>query len=170
MKRLVIYESSTGFTQKYASWIAAKLSCEAKPRRKVKARELQEYDLVIFGGWILGGRVNGLEKVRKLNPENLVVFGVGVTPDSDSVRSNIIAVNQLEQTPFFYMQGGLNMKKHTLVQKRMLKMVRRFLASKKDKTNQDRLIEQLLSHSGDYTDIIYTKPLVEYSQNFHKNY
>lgn len=161
MKKLVVYESSTGFTAKYAEWIAKKLSCEAKPRRKVKAKEISEQDVVIYGGWILGGRIAGLDKTRKLLPKKLVVFAVGVTPDSGDVRNNIIAMNHLESTPFYYMQGGLNLRKLTLVQRRMLKMVQKFLKQKKDKTNQDRLIEQLLGHSGDYTDIVYIKPLIE---------
>lgn len=33
MKRLVVYQSATGFTEKYATWIAEKLSCEAKELR-----------------------------------------------------------------------------------------------------------------------------------------
>lgn len=162
MKRLVVYESSTGFTKKYAEWIAKKLSCEVKPRIRVKAKEAAGYDQIIYGGWVLGGRVNGLDKFMKLYPGKLVVFAVGVTPDSETVRNNIVSASGLGTIPFFYMQGGLNPSRQTLIQKRMLKMVRKFLAAKKDKNNQDRLIEQLLGHQGDYTDVIYINPLVEY--------
>ena len=41
MKNLVVYQSSTGFTAKYAEWIAKELSCEAKELKKVKPQELK---------------------------------------------------------------------------------------------------------------------------------
>lgn len=162
MNRLVVYESSTGFTKKYAQWIAKKLGCEAKARAFVRAKEVAKYDQIIFGGWVLGGKINGLDKFLKLFPKNLVVFAVGVSPDNETVRNNIHAASSLGTIPFFYMQGGLNPRKQNMMQKRMLKMVTQFLAKKKDKTNYDRQVEQLLSRAGDYTDVIYIKPLVEY--------
>ena len=35
MKRIVIYQSGTGFTAKYAGWIAKDLGCEAKEYKSV---------------------------------------------------------------------------------------------------------------------------------------
>ena len=35
MKRIVIYQSGTGFTAKYAGWIAENLGCEAKEYKSV---------------------------------------------------------------------------------------------------------------------------------------
>ena len=35
MKRIVVYQSGTGFTAKYADWIAKDLGCEAKEYKHV---------------------------------------------------------------------------------------------------------------------------------------
>lgn len=40
MKKIVVYQSGTGFTAKYADWIAEELGCEAKEYKYVKADEL----------------------------------------------------------------------------------------------------------------------------------
>ena len=39
MKKIVVYQSGTGFTAKYANWIAEELGCEAKEYKKVKENE-----------------------------------------------------------------------------------------------------------------------------------
>ena len=33
MKKIVVYESGTGFTERYAKWIAEELACDAKERK-----------------------------------------------------------------------------------------------------------------------------------------
>ena len=55
MKRIVVYQSGTGFTAKYADWIAKDLGCEAKEYKHVNPGELAGFDMVIYGGWIFGG-------------------------------------------------------------------------------------------------------------------
>ena len=83
MKRIVVYQSGTGFTAKYAGWIAEDLGCEAKEFKTLKPGELAGYDMVIYGGWIMGGMVAGYDKVKKLEQKNIVVFGVGMTVPSE---------------------------------------------------------------------------------------
>ena len=43
MKKVVIYQSGTGFTAKYAGWIAERLGCEAKAYKSIKPKELADY-------------------------------------------------------------------------------------------------------------------------------
>ena len=70
MKKIVIYKSETGFTAKYAGWIADRLGCEAKEYKSVKPGELKDYDLVVYGGWIMAGMVVGYDKIKTLNLKN----------------------------------------------------------------------------------------------------
>ena len=77
MKVIVTYNSKTGFTQKYAEWIAEDLNCKALSTAELK--NVSEYDLVIHGGWIMGGMISGFENMKKLNPSKLIAFGVGFT-------------------------------------------------------------------------------------------
>ncbi len=160
MKRLVVYQSSTGFTAKYAAWIAEALSCEAKELKRVKIQEVAECDCIIFGGWIMGGMIMGLDKIQKMNPKHLVVFAVGASSDSEEVRNNLRTQNHLEQTPFYYFEGGLAFEKMGFFPKMMLKMVKKSVAKKENKTPQEQEMEKLFAGSFDHSDIVKIESLV----------
>lgn len=161
MKRLVVYQSSTGFTAKYAAWIAKALSCEAKELKHVKMQEVAECDGIIFGGWIMGGMIMGLDKIQKMNPKQLVVFAVGASSDSEEVRENLRTQNHLEQTPFYYFEGGLAFEKMSFFPKMMLKMMGKSVAKKENKTPQEEEMAKLFAGSFDHSDIAKIEPLVE---------
>lgn len=50
MKIVVIYQSKTGFTKKYAEWIAKTLSADIFEAEKVNIHILETYDTIIYGG------------------------------------------------------------------------------------------------------------------------
>lgn len=162
MKTLVVYQSSTGFTKQYAEWIAKELRCEAKSIKKVSINEVKEQDVIIYGGWILGSMVMGLNKIRKMSPSNLVVFAVGLSQPSEDVKSTIVKQNQLDSTPVFYLQGGFRPEKLGFMKRLMLSMVRKSVAKKQDKSEDDLFMEQALSKANDYTNATYVKPLIEF--------
>lgn len=160
MKRLVVYQSSTGFTAKYAAWIAEALSCEAKELKRISAAEVAECDCIIFGGWIMGGMITGLDKMRKMNPQKMVVFAVGATSDSEKLRNNLKAQNQLEQMLFFYMEGGINFEKMSFFPKMMLKMMGKSVAKKENKTEQEKEMEKMFVGSFDNSNKANIESLV----------
>ena len=102
MNILVTYQSKTGFTKQYAEWISDELKSDIKEAKDVNSSDIKKYDLIIHGGWIMGGLVKGLAKIKKLNPKKLIVFGVGYTKKDKVNLKQIIEANKLEETPFFY--------------------------------------------------------------------
>lgn len=162
MKIMVVYESKTGFTAKYATWIAQALSCEAKELKRVSSGEIAEYDTVIFGGWIKGGNISGLNKIQSMNPRKLIVFAVGSMPDCEEQRNQLKMQNALAETPYFYFQGGLCFEKLGFFSKMMLKMVLNSLRKMKDKTEAQREMEKLFAGSFDHCDIGNIEPLVAF--------
>lgn len=162
MRRIVIYTSSTGFTKQYAQWIAAALKCEAKPIKEVLAEEIQEADTVIYGGWIMGNTIVGLDKARKLCGDKLIVFAVGSSPAGEKTMAAIKAQNNIGDMPCFYMEGGFAFEKLGFVKKMMLNMVKKAVAKKKDKTEQDIYMEKVLGTSFDHSDQKYIQPLVKF--------
>lgn len=58
---VVIYNSKTGFTKRYAEWISKELGCECLKLDDAKNRELDEFDTIIFGGWACAGTVSKLK-------------------------------------------------------------------------------------------------------------
>ncbi|HOE56241.1 MAG TPA: flavodoxin domain-containing protein [Bacillota bacterium] len=49
-KAIVIYKSKTGFTEKYANWIADDLQCDIVCLEEFNAAEISRYSIVVFGG------------------------------------------------------------------------------------------------------------------------
>lgn len=163
MKTMVVYESKTGFTAKYATWIAQALSCEAKELKRVSSVEIAECDKVIFGGWIMGGNISGLNKIQSMNPRKLIVFGVGSLPDCEEQRNQLMLQNPLAETPFFYFQGGVCMEKMGFFSKMMLKMAIKSLKKKQNRTNlEEEIIKLFDAGSHDHSDIGNIEPLVSF--------
>lgn len=137
MKQIVIYQSGTGFTAKYAGWIAEELGCEAKEYKNVSQNELTAFDMVVYGGWIMGGMIVGYDKIKALNLKNVVVFGVGMSFPDDEITEKISNQNQLPRDRFFYFEGGYNPQKLGIVKKMMLNMIKKSVEKKTDKTAQE---------------------------------
>ena len=161
MKRIVIYQSGTGFTAKYAGWIAEDLGCEAREYKSVSMNELAGYDMVIYGGWIMANQIVGYDKIRAENLKNLIVFGVGMAAANKEVKEKIAEINQVDPHRFFYFEGGYNPKKLGIMKKMMMNMVKKSIEKKVEKTADD--LHMLRTFEGaDNTNRDAIRELVEY--------
>lgn len=118
MKMVVTYNSKTGFTKQYAEWIGEALGCEVIQFKKLHS--VAGYDLVIHGGWVMGGMITGLQNIQKMNPGQLVTFGVGFTED-DTYVEMVKETNQLKDVPTYYFLGGTHPKKMNFFMRTMVK-------------------------------------------------
>ena len=160
MKKIVVYQSGTGFTAKYANWIAEELGCEAKEYKKVKTDELAAYDTVVYGGWIMANMVYGYDKIKALKLKNVIVFGVGMSIPSEEVATKIAAQNEIEQEKLFYFEGGYDPKKVGFLKKMMMNMIKKSIEKKTEKTEED--IHMLETFKGaDNTNKERIKPLIQ---------
>lgn len=68
-KVLIIYYSKTGFTKKYAGWIAEslsqKISCDAISYADRNKISFDGYDIILYGGGFHAGMINGLKWFKK---------------------------------------------------------------------------------------------------------
>ncbi|WMC93425.1 flavodoxin domain-containing protein [Kineothrix sp. MB12-C1] len=162
MEKVVVYKSSTGFTKTYAQWIADKLNCPVIDIKTAEKSTITEGKTVIYGGWIMGNSIVGLDKIRERKPHNFVVYGVGSMPKTEAVVEQIREINKLESIPFFYMEGGFRFEKLSFPIKMMLKAMRKSIAKKGNKTETDLFMERNLGTSFDNSNIKNIEPLVEY--------
>ena len=97
MKTVVIYKSKTGFTKKYAEWIAEKLSADIFNAAKVNINMLNKYDAIIYGGSLYAVGIIGVnlitKNINKLKDKKIVVFATGASPLRDEVVSEVINKN-----------------------------------------------------------------------------
>lgn len=143
MKILVTYKSKTGFTKKYAEWIAEELGCEAKDIKTITPKNVAEYDLVIHGGWIFGGIISGYKKIKSFAPKQLIVFGVGFTPKAKVDLKKMAEENKLGDTPLYCFEGGTNPPKMGFVGRKIVEMVTKEKVTYQDNTDRKATAELL---------------------------
>lgn len=127
---IIVYESKTGFTKRYAHMLAAKM--RLKVLRVKELSKVNQDEEIIFLGWMKVGKIKGLDKLRNYNVKAVCGSGTGRTAEPDT--ETVIARNKIEGIPFFYLRGGcFPLKKLKGMDKIMLSMFLKMLKSRKDK-------------------------------------
>ena len=169
MKTLIIYTSQTGFTKKYAGWIAKRQKADvitAEELKKKTDKELDAYDTVIYGGWAAMGKIVKADlfyaRAREWKDKTLAVFCVGAAdadePNNQASLKKAVPEDLKDSVPLFYFPGGLNYSKMNLYSKMMMKAYAAML--KKDASKKE--IGELCSHSFDHSDEKYIEPLIRW--------
>ncbi len=94
---VIVYESKTGFTKRYADMLAAKTGLKVLTANEC-AKIIKE-DEIIFLGWMKAGKIQGLAKLRNYNVKAVCGSGTGRTAEPNT--ETVIARNGIEGTPFF---------------------------------------------------------------------
>ena len=173
MKTLIIYTSQTGFTKKYAEWLAEKMSgdlLELKDARKKPAEYFEDYDAICYGGWVMAENIVKvkwfLEKVADWKNKRLAVFCVGGSPndnpDIDVFLKKALTEDQKKHVRLFYCQGGFNYEKMNGPSRIAMKMFVSALKKRKDLTEEEKFAVEKMSSSYDISDIKYIEPIVSY--------
>ena len=127
---VIVYESKTGFTKRYAEMLAAKTGLKVFHVKEIS--KISQDEEIIFLGWIKVGKIQGLNKVRKYNVKAVCGSGTGRTAEPDV--ETVVARNNIKGIPFFYLRGGcLPLKKMKGMDRIMLSMFVKMLKSRKDK-------------------------------------
>lgn len=127
MKTLVLHESKTGSTEKYAEDIAKRVGADVYPLKKFKLSKMAEYDTIVFGGWIRGGEVKGLNKFLQawdsISAKNVLIFGVGMSIATKEGRDQLINQNLLDMyhVRFYQVRGSFHFEKLGFLEKMMIK-------------------------------------------------
>lgn len=118
MNAVVIYSSRTGYTEKYAMWIAEELSAKAYPLKDINNLHelLDGRDLIIYGGGLYASGIDGLkdflQRAEGVDKKPLILFSTGLSIPSTEVRQSVMSHNlegaAKEIHEFFYFRGGFN--------------------------------------------------------------
>lgn len=139
MKTVVIYKSKTGFTKKYAQWIAEDLSADIFESSSINMNMLDSYDTVIYGGSLYAVGITGVklitQNIDKLKDKRLVVFATGASPSREDVINEVVNKNftpeQQKYIKFFYLRGGFNYSKLNPFDKFLMTLLKWKMKSKK---------------------------------------
>jgi menaquinone-dependent protoporphyrinogen IX oxidase len=117
MKTLILYTSKTGNTKAYAEDIAKQVGGDVAPLAHFRMKKLQDYDTVVYGGWVQGGTIKGLDKFlaeyKSIEKKNVLIFSVGMSIPTSDGRSLLIEQNLLDlyHVRFYQVRGSFDMKK-----------------------------------------------------------
>ncbi|MGE5328043.1 MAG: flavodoxin domain-containing protein [Deltaproteobacteria bacterium] len=172
MKAVVIYKSKTGFTKKYAEWIAEDLSADIFEGSKITADMLSDYDSVIYGGGLYAAGINGVKLITqnldKLKDKKIVVFATGASPSNQKVISDIANKNftpeEQKIIKFFYLRGGFDYNKLKFPYKAAMTLMKWTIKSKKEseRTDDESGMLEAYDKPVDFTDKKYIDEIISY--------
>lgn len=115
---LLVYKTQTGFTKKYAEWISEEIDCTIIPFEKMETTDINKYNIIIYGGAMHAGQIQGLKKFKKkiayAFDRKIVVFATGAAPYSEEgvgkIKEDNFSENEKKDIAFFYFESGMNMR------------------------------------------------------------
>lgn len=169
MKTIVIYTSQTGFTKRYAEWIAQGAGADCLELSAAKKKDLTAYETIIYGGWACAGSIRKIgwfkRNTDRWADKKLIAFCVGASPADSPEVEQALSQNfneaELKQVRVFYCPGGLNYTKMSVLSKLMMKMLIVMLKAKKDKTEAEQEKIRMISSSYDISDKKYITPILD---------
>lgn len=174
-KAVVIYKSKYGSTKKYAQWIAGELGADLMERDKVKLSALVNYDVIVYGGGLYAGGVNGISLLTKnfdsIKNKAIYLFTVGASDATDQqnidhIRSGIFRGMKPEiqkSLEIFHLRGGMDCPNMSLVHRVLMGLMIKSLRKKPESQlqNDDREMLASYGHKIDFTDRLTIHPLVD---------
>ena len=169
MKTIVIYHSQTGFTKRYAQWIAEATGADCLELSAAKKKNMDAYKAIIYGGWACAGSISKLgwfkSNMDKWTDKKLIAFCVGASPiespDIDQLLKQNFNESELKRVGVFYCPGGLNYERMSAPSKFMMKMLIKTLKAKKNKTESEQEMIRMISASYDTSDKKYIEPILK---------
>jgi menaquinone-dependent protoporphyrinogen IX oxidase len=175
MKAIVLYRSISGFTKKYAQWIAEELGADLFDCREVKPDAFSAYGLVIFGGSLHAVGINGIDIITRnlgaLAGKKVIVFATGASPAREDIPEEVLAANfpeeQRKLLRFFYLRGGFDFGKLDLPNKALMTLLKWKLLMKKseDREPDEKGMLAAFAKSMDFTKKESIRPLVDYARS-----
>ena len=130
MKKIaVVYKSKYGATQQYAEYIAKELNADIYNADTLASQKLTLYDIIIWGGGIYAGKINGVDQLKKfindLTGKQIIIFSVGFTPIDKTqilqkVRNKSFTTDLNADIHFYHFTSGINYMKLSFLHKAML--------------------------------------------------
>lgn len=169
MKTIVIYYSQTGFTKRYAEWIAEEAGAECVELAAAKKKDLSAYEAIIFGSWACAGGIRKIgwfrQNIGRWADKKRIVFCVGGSPmDSPEIEAALrknFGGEEWNGVEAFYCPGGFCYERMSVPSRLMMKIFLSTLRAKKEKTKEEQEMIKMISSSYDISDRKYIGPIVE---------
>ena len=146
--KVIVYTSNTGHTAEYSKMLGAKIGLLVYSLNEA-AKKLQKGTEIIYLGWLFANNIKGYKKATKRYKIS-AICAVGLCDTGTAVAEVRKANSISEETPLFTMQGGMDKTKLRGINKFMINMLTKGLSSKKERTENDERMLELLTHDKNY--------------------
>ena len=146
--KVIVYTSNTGHTAAYSKILGAKIGLPVYALNEA-AKKLQKGTEIIYLGWLFANNIKGYKKATKKYKIS-AICAVGLCDTGTAVAEVRKANSISEETPLFTMQGGMDKTKLRGINKFMINMLTKGLSSKKERTENDERMLELLTHDKNY--------------------
>lgn len=169
-RTVVIYKSKNGSTEKYANWIGEELKCPVVKAEDFSKKDFEDYDNIIFGGWVHAGGIMGFDLIKKnmrrLEGKKIVVFAVGLNVMGTEARMQLREINfdkkRVKGMTCYYCPGAYDPYAVKGIDAGLMKMMTKMLESKKPEevTEDDKILLTAVKEGTDMVDKKYIEPIV----------
>lgn len=156
MHPVIVFTSQTGFTRRYAEYIANRLDCPLVNLADNPRFDPEGYDAVVFCGWFHAASLKGADWARRAmaaRPEiSFAVVGVGATPmpcnlwpESEHIAAfrRSFPEKDYPDLAFFYAQGGFDFDRLGLPDKLAMRL---FFKMQRKQAETDPQAADMLRH------------------------
>ncbi|MEL7655412.1 MAG: flavodoxin domain-containing protein [Bacillota bacterium] len=165
----VVYRSKSGYTEKYAQWIAQAINADLMKGEKTKLEDLLKYDTIVYGGGLYAVGINGVKLITnnldKLKDKKIIVFGLGASPVRpeiyEEVKNKNFTKEQQEKIEFFLLRGGFDQSKLKPIDRFLMLLMKISLKRKKNLTPDEQGMLNAYSHPVDFTNEKSIEAIVE---------
>lgn len=175
-KTVVIYKTKSGSTKKYAEFIKEELNADIFDLKDIKKINLNNYENIIFGGWVFAFKIMGLNKFKKyiknLQNKKVVTFSVGMPDVSDQEYYNrILNLNKKELygIKLFNLRGAFNLDKAGFFIKFFLDIAKKDIEYRIKNNQQiskdDKFFVDNFMSNKDFIKKENIKPIIDYILN-----
>ncbi|MBW7572247.1 flavodoxin domain-containing protein [Caproiciproducens faecalis] len=166
---VVVYRSKSGFTEKYARWIAEETGADLMKTSETKLEDLLQYGTVVYGGGLYAGGINGVKLITghlgELAGKKLIVFGVGASPcrpnTAEEVRNANFTGEAREKIHFFLLRGGFDLSKCNLKDKMLMNLLKVKLEKAPETDKDAKGMLACYDHPADFTDKKAIEPILD---------
>ena len=149
MRTLILYTSKTGNTKKYAEDIAHAVTGDVFPLKKYKWKDVGDYDSIVFGGWVMGGKIQGIDDFLshydEISDKNILVFSSGMGFVTSESRDRLISGNVLDiyHIRYYQLRGSFDYSKLHFPYNFMINTSLRALRKDPDSAQDLSMVENL---------------------------
>ncbi len=173
MSKIIIYGSKYGTTKIYAEELAQRINVEAVPFES--AKDINNYDTVIYLGALYAGGVMGMtktfKKITDVSSKKIILATVGLadptnTENTEHIKNSIkrqLKEDILAQTKIFHLRGGIDYSKLNFAHKTMMSMLYKKAKnmSEEKKTAEVRAMIDTYNQKVDFIDFFGLEKIVD---------